>query len=178
MNETSVIMEAGVGSAAETRAREGKYLTFVLGDEEYGIDITRVKEIIGVMAVTHIPRTPPFIKGVINLRGKVIPVIDLRLKFGMPEISHTRETVFIVVEVSGALVGIVVDTVREVLNIHGTDIEPSPQFGSRLNTDFILGMGKVQGKVKILLDIEKALTAEDTAILAGMMREETELVAA
>lgn len=178
MKDSSVITDAGAGSAAQTRAMEGKYLTFVLGDEEYGIDITRVKEIIGVMAVTHIPKTPPYIKGVINLRGKVIPVIDLRLKFAMPEISHTRETVFIVVEVSGALVGIVVDTVREVLNIHGADIEPAPQFGSRLNTDFILGMGKVQGKVKILLDIEKALSAEDTAILASMMAEETELVAA
>ena len=150
----------------------------MLGDEEYGIDITKVKEIIGVMSVTHIPRTPPYVKGVINLRGKVIPVVDLRLKFGMPEIPHTRETVFIVVEVSGALVGIVVDTVREVLNIHGEEIEPAPQFGARLNTEFILGMGKVQGKVKILLDIEKALSAEDTAILASMMWEEGELAAA
>ena len=178
MKETSAIMEADVGSAAEARAVEGKYLTFVLGDEEYGIDITRVKEIIGVMAVMRISGTPPYIKGVINLRGNVIPVIDLRLKFAMPEISHTRETVFIVVEVSGALVGIVVDTVREALNIHGADIEPSPRFGSRLNTDFILGMGKAQGKVKILLDIEKALSAEDTAFLASMMKEETGLIAA
>jgi purine-binding chemotaxis protein CheW len=166
----SVVGEVDVKSTERARGREGKYLTFVLGDEEYGIDITKVKEIIGVMDITHIPRTPPFIKGVINLRGKVIPIIDLRLKFGMEELAHTRETVFIVVEVGGALVGIVVDTVREVLNIHEAEIEPPPQFGSRLNTEFILGMGKVQGKVKILLDIDRALTAEEASLLANMAK--------
>lgn len=164
----SVVSDAGVKSMEGAKRREGKYLTFVLGDEEYGIDITKVKEIIGVMAVTHIPRAPAFIKGVINLRGKVIPIVDLRLKFGMEEIPHTRETVFIVVEESGALMGVVVDTVREVLNILESEIEPPPQFGTRLNTEFILGMGKVQGKVKILLDIEKALSAEETALIASM----------
>lgn len=174
----AVVEMTGAGGAAAVHAMEGKYLTFVLGEEEYGIDITKVKEIIGVMEVTHIPRTPPFIKGVINLRGKVIPVMDLRLKFGMPELAYTNETVFIVVEVGGALIGIVVDTVREVLNIHEAEIEPPPQFGSKLDTAFILGMGKVQGKVKILLDIEKTITAEDTVILASMMKEEAELVAA
>ncbi|MBF0635193.1 MAG: purine-binding chemotaxis protein CheW [Nitrospinae bacterium] len=178
MNDSSNIMEAGAGNVAQARAREGKYLTFALGDEEYGIDITKVKEIIGVIGVTRIPRTPPFVKGVINLRGKVIPIIDLRLKFEMPEISHTRETVFIVVEVAGALLGVVVDTVREVLDIRGADIEPPPQFGRKLNTDFILGMGKVQGKVNILLDIQKTLSAEDARILAGIIRKETELLAA
>jgi purine-binding chemotaxis protein CheW len=174
----SVIGAAGAGGAGIVHAMEGKYLTFVLGEEEYGIDITKVKEIIGVMEVTHIPRTPPFIKGVINLRGKVIPVMDLRLKFGMPELAYTNETVFIVVEVGGALIGIVVDTVREVLNIHEAEIEPPPQFGSKLDTAFILGMGKVQGKVKILLDIDKTLSAEETAILAGMSKVKSELAAA
>jgi purine-binding chemotaxis protein CheW len=164
----SVVSDAGVKPLEGAKRREGKYLTFVLGDEEYGIDITKVKEIIGVMAVTHIPRAPAFIKGVINLRGKVIPIVDLRLKFGMEEIPHTRETVFIVVEDSGMLMGVVVDTVREVLNIQEAEIEPPPQFGTRLNTDFILGMGKVQGKVKILLDIDKALSAEETALIASM----------
>jgi len=154
-------------------AAEGKYLTFVLGGEEYGIDIVRVKEIIGVMGITHIPMAPDFVKGVINLRGKVIPVMDLRLKFGMPELPHTRETVFIVVEVNGGLVGTVVDTVREVLNIGGKDIEPPPQFGARLDTSFILGMGKAQGKVKILLDIERALTAEEKVILSDLLKDET-----
>ena len=164
----SAVSDVGAKPVERAKGREGKYLTFVLGDEEYGIDITKVKEIIGVMAVTHIPRTPAFITGVINLRGKVIPIVDLRLKFGMEEIPHTRETVFIVVEESGMLMGIVVDTVREVLNIHEAEIEPPPQFGTRLNTEFILGMGKVQGKVKILLDIDKALSAEETALIASM----------
>ncbi len=164
----SVVSDVGVKPVESAKGREGKYLTFVLGDEEYGIDITKVKEIIGVMGVTHIPRTPAFIKGVINLRGKVIPIVDLRLKFGMEEIPHTRETVFIVVEEMGMLMGVVVDTVREVLNIHEAEIEPPPQFGTRLNTEFILGMGKVQGKVKILLDIDKALSAEETALIASM----------
>lgn len=166
----SAVGEVSAKPVEGARGREGKYLTFVLGDEEYGIDITKVKEIIGVMGVTHIPRTPAFIKGVINLRGKVIPIVDLRLKFGMEEIPHTRETVFIVVEESGMLMGVVVDTVREVLNIHEAEIEPPPQFGTKLNTEFILGMGKVQGKVKILLDIDKALSAEETALIANMAK--------
>lgn len=164
----SVVGDVGAKTLEAAKRREGKYLTFVLGDEEYGIDITKVKEIISVMAVTHIPRAPAFIKGVINLRGKVIPIVDLRLKFGMEEIPHTRETVFIVVEETGMLMGVVVDTVREVLNIQESEIEPPPQFGSRLNTEFILGMGKVQGKVKILLDIGKALSAEETALIASI----------
>ncbi|MBI4667517.1 MAG: chemotaxis protein CheW [Nitrospinae bacterium] len=168
----AVTAETGVKPGQQGRGKEGKYLTFVLGEEEYGLDITKVKEIIGVMEITHIPRTPPFIKGVINLRGKVIPVIDLRLKFGMEEAEYTRETVFIVVEESGILMGIVVDTVREVLDIHEADIEPPPQFGTRLNTDFILGMGKIQGKVKILLDIEKVLSAEEAAMLTGLAKED------
>lgn len=148
----------------------GKYLTFILGDEEYGLDITKVKEIMGAMEITHLPRIPPFIKGVINLRGKIIPIIDLRLKFRMPEVDHTRETCFIVVEVGQAMMGIVVDTVREVLDIPEGDIEPAPVFGSRINADFILGMGKVQGKVKILLDIEKVLIGEE-AELVTMLSE-------
>jgi purine-binding chemotaxis protein CheW len=164
----SVASDVGAKFIEGAKGREGKYLTFVLGDEEYGIDITKVKELISVMAVTHIPRAPAFIKGVINLRGKVIPLVDLRLKFGMEEIPHSRETVFIVVEDGGMLMGVVVDTVREVLNILESEIEPPPQFGSRLNTEFILGMGKVQGKVKILLDIGKALSAEETALIASM----------
>lgn len=166
----SVVSDVDVTHMERAKCGEGKYLTFVLGEEEYGIDITKVKEIIGVMGVTHIPRTPPFIKGVINLRGKVIPIVDLRLKFGMNEIPHTRETVFIVVEESGMLMGVVVDTVREVVNIHEAEIEPPPQFGAALNTEFILGMGKVQGKVKILLDIDRALSAEDVALIANVTK--------
>ncbi len=148
----------------------GKYLTFVLFKEEYGLEILKVREIIGVMAITPVPQTPDFIKGVINLRGKVIPVVDLRLKFGMPETDYTKETCIIVVDVEGLLMGIVVDTVSEVLDIAEANIEPPPTFGSKVRTDFILGMGKFKEKVKILLDIDKILSAEEVAIIeqAGM----------
>ncbi len=149
--------------------REGKYLTFSLAKEEYGIGILKVKEIIGMMPITTVPRTPPFIKGVINLRGKVIPVVDLRLKFGIEEMGYTERTCIIVVEIASQagsiLTGIVVDSVSEVLNIKGADIEETPNFGAKLDTDYILGMAKITGGVKILLDIDKVLSAEEITIL-------------
>jgi len=150
-------------------SREGKYLTFALADEEYGISILKVKEIIGMMPVTSVPQTPGFVKGVINLRGKVIPVVDLRLKFGMDEIEYTERTCIIVVEIMGAsgaiLMGIVVDSVSEVLNIKGDDIEDAPTFGASLDTDYISGMAKIEGDVKILLDIDRVLSAEEIVAL-------------
>ena len=145
---------------------EGKYLTFFLSNEEYGLEILKVREIISVMEITSVPQTPDFIKGVINLRGKVIPVVDLRLKFGMTEIEYTKETCTIVVDVQGLQMGIVVDTVSEVLDIAESDIEPPPAFGSTIKTDFILGMGKVKGEIKILLSIEKILSAQEFATVA------------
>ena len=141
--------------------REGKYLTFSLAGEEYGIGILKVREIIGMMSITPVPQTPDFVKGVVNLRGKVIPVIDLRLRFGLDATAYTERTCIIVVEIqgdSGAVpMGIVVDAVSEVLNIRGADIENTPTFGVKLNTDFILGMAKTDGGVKILLDIDRVL---------------------
>jgi purine-binding chemotaxis protein CheW len=120
-----------------------------------------VKEIIGMMSITSMPRTPDFIKGVINLRGKVIPVVDLRARFGMAVMEYSERTCIIVVEMTGAegsvSLGIVVDSVSEVLNIRTADIEDTPTFGVKLNTDFILGMAKMSGGVKILLDIDKVL---------------------
>jgi len=145
----------------------GKYLTFTLDEEEYGIGILKVKEIIGMMEITSVPRTPQFIKGVINLRGKVIPIIDLRLKFGMGEIPYTDRTCIIVVEIDSEkgtiLIGIVVDAVSEVLNIQEGEIEETPAFGTQLNTDYILGMAKTEGGVKILLNIDKVLSIEEIA---------------
>jgi len=145
--------------------KEGKYLTFTLAGEEYGISILKVKEIIGLMAITMVPQTPNFVKGVINLRGKVIPVFDLRLKFGMPAMEYTERTCIIVVEIRAAansiLIGIVVDSVSEVLNIKASDIEETPSFGSQLQTDYILGMAKAGEGIKILLDIDRVLRAEE-----------------
>ncbi len=149
--------------------KTGKYLTFSLKEEEYGIGILKVKEIIGMMPVTSVPRTPDFVKGVINLRGKVIPVVDLRLKFAMESISYTDRTCIIVVEIDSdaatVLIGIVVDAVSEVLNIKESDVEETPTFGTSLNTDYILGMAKMEGGVKILLDIDKVLSQEEVTQL-------------
>ncbi len=145
--------------------REGKYLTFALGPEEYGLEILKVREIMGIMEITAVPQTPEYVKGVINLRGKVIPVIDLRAKFGMETTETTDQTCIIVVEITqqdqGFNTGIVVDRVQEVLDIAGDDIEDTPQFGSDVATDFILGMGKIGDAVKILLDIDKVLAGDD-----------------
>ncbi len=145
--------------------KEGKYLTFALGHEEYGLEILKVREIFGYMNITAVPQTPPHVKGVINLRGQVIPVIDLRSKFGMEEVEVTEQTCIIVVEITQGSrnfqTGIVVDHVSEVLDIAESDIEDAPQFGSSVNTDFILGMGKIGETVKILLDIDKVLGGED-----------------
>ncbi len=149
--------------------REGKYLTFSLANEEYGIGILKIKEIIGMMPITTVPQTPLFVKGVINLRGKVIPVIDLRLRFDMEGIDYSERTCIIVVEIQGktgtVLIGIVVDSVSEVLNIKEEDIEDTPAFGTRLDTEFIMGMAKLDGGVKILLDIDRVLHAEDITAL-------------
>jgi purine-binding chemotaxis protein CheW len=141
--------------------KEGKYLTFALAQEEYGLEILKVREIIGYIDVTAVPQTPHYVKGVINLRGQVIPVIDLRTKFGMETTEVTDETCIIVVEIAQAdrtfSTGIIVDRVQEVLDIAGQNIEEPPQFGASVNTDFILGMGKVGDSVKILLDIDRVL---------------------
>lgn len=145
--------------------KEGKYLTFALAHEEYGLEILKVREIIGYMEITAIPQTPHHVKGVINLRGQVIPVVDLRAKFAMDPTDVTEETCIIVVEITqrdrNFQTGIVVDHVQEVLDIAGDDIEDAPQFDSSVNTDFILGMGKVADTVKILLDINKVLADDN-----------------
>ena len=146
--------------------KAGKYLTFVLAQEEYGLEILKVREIIGMMDITAVPRTPQCVKGVINLRGKVIPVVDLRLKFGMPVAEQTAETCIIVVYVGDVEMGILVDKVSEVLDIPGEEIEEAPSFGVNVDTAFILGIGKAGGRVTILLDIGLVLTKEDVEVIA------------
>ena len=151
--------------------KAGKYLTFALGKEQYGLEILKVREIIGYMEITAVPQTPHYVRGVINLRGQVIPVIDLRSKFGMDTADITEQTCIIVCEIQSgsrsSSIGTIVDNVEEVLDIAGGDIEESPQFGSTVDTDFILGMGKVGETVKILLDIDKVLAGDDFGNLAG-----------
>jgi purine-binding chemotaxis protein CheW len=151
----------------EILKKDGKYLTFSLGAEEYGLEILKVREIIGYIEVTAVPQTPHHVKGVINLRGQVIPVVDLRAKFGMETAEVTEQSCIIVVEIVQSSrtcsMGIIVDRVQEVLDIIGDNIEDAPQFGASVNTDFILGMGKVDNTVKILLDIDKVLAGDDLA---------------
>ena len=166
MAELTKVMDQAVKASAQ---KEGKYLTFTLAGEEYGISILKVKEIIGMMPITSVPRTPDFVKGVINLRGKVIPVVDLRLKFGMEKMDYTDRTCIIVVEIQSqtgtVIIGIVVDAVSEVLNIKEELIEETPTFGARMDTDYILGMAKMEGGVKILLNIDHVLRKEEVSFL-------------
>ena len=166
MTNLTETMDKAVKAMAD---REGKYLTFTLAEEEYGIGILKIKEIIGMMRITTVPQTPEFVKGVINLRGKVIPVIDLRLRFGMKEMGYTDRTCIVVVEIEGTsdtvMIGVVVDSVSEVLNLKGEEIEEAPTFGTKLNIDYILGMAKMEGGVKVLLDIDRVLKQDEVALL-------------
>jgi purine-binding chemotaxis protein CheW len=151
---------------ARSDARAGKYLTFQLANEEFGVRVLKVREIMGVQEITAVPQTPHHVKGVINLRGKVIPVIDLRLKFGLPAVEYTHRTCIIVAQIAGEhssaiLMGVVVDGVSEVLTLAGPEIEDTPDFGEDIGSEYLLGMAKVKGKVKILLDIDRILSAHD-----------------
>jgi len=154
---------ATVPRAAGSRA--GKYLTFRLGKEEFGIQVTHVREIMAVQDITAVPGTPPHLKGVINLRGKIVPVVDLRIKFTFPEVPFTQTTCIVVVQVEQegeqAMIGLIVDGVCEVLNIAASDIEDAPDFGEGVDTPFVLGIAKVKGTVKILLKIEDVLTLKE-----------------
>ncbi len=151
----------------EAGVQGGKFLSFYLADEEYGLEILKVHEIIGMLPITRVPRTPDFIRGVINLRGKVIPIVDLRQKFGMPS-SERADACIIVVQVRGVSIGIMVDRVSEVLNIATGDIEATPSFGSEIDTEYLLGLAKAEGRVRLLLDIERVLTSQDIVDLSAV----------
>ncbi len=153
----------------------GKYLTFILAKEEYGITILKVREIIKLLEITSIPKTPGYIKGVINLRGKIIPIMDLRLKFGLEEKEYTERTCIIVVEVTlndtRRLMGLIVDTVSEVANLATDQIEPPPEYGNLNNQGFLIGVGKVKERVILLLDIEQILSREESILIKEMKME-------
>ncbi|MCP4704816.1 MAG: chemotaxis protein CheW [candidate division Zixibacteria bacterium] len=167
-------IESGSAESAVVEDRAGKYLTFRLDNEEYGLEILKVREIIGLMDITSVPKTPEYVRGIINLRGSVIPVLDLKKKFDMGAIEDTEETCVIVVEVTLAenkvMMGIIVDAVSEVLEIKENEIENAPAFGTNVNTQFILGIGKVKDEVKILLDIDEVLTASDIAMMEDLAK--------
>lgn len=156
-----------------TDSRAGKYLTFHLGKEEFGIQVRHVREIMGVQDITAVPGTPPHLKGVINLRGKIIPVVDLRLKFQFPEAPFTETTCIVVVQVEQegeqTMIGLIVDGVSEVLNLGAVDIEDAPNFGEGVDMPFVLGIAKCKGSVKILLKIEDVLTLKELRGLESVL---------
>ena len=161
----SVLTQNPIAAGVPVDVRSGKYLTFALSNEEFGIRVLKVREIMGLQEITAVPQTPAHVKGVINLRGRVVPVIDLRLKFGLPQAEYSQRTCIIVTQVQGEsgplMMGIVVDGVSEVLNLSDQEIEDTPDFGEDIGNRYLLGMAKVKGKVKILLDIDKVLSAQD-----------------
>ena len=148
-------------------ADSNQFLTFTLGEEEYGIEILKVQEIKGYSSISAIPRAPAYVKGVMNLRGTIVPIIDLRIKFGLPPTEYDKLTVIIVVMVEGRASGMVVDAVSDVLNIPENEIQPTPEFSSQTNTDFISGMGKSGEKLIILLDINKVVGIDEIKKLAS-----------
>lgn len=160
MNQTK-IQETNLALEEETDAQEDKFLTFPLASEEYGIDIRHVTEIIGIQNITYLPDAPPYVKGVINLRGKVIPVIDVRLRFAMEERDYDDRTCVVVVNFEDSSVGLIVDSVSEVIEIPKTNIEPSPNIRNGKASDFISGLGKVAEEVKILLNIQSLIYSSD-----------------
>lgn len=157
-----------------------KLLTFSLGSEGYGISILKVKEIIGMMDITPVPRTPEFIKGVLNLRGKIIPVMDLRVKFGMESQEYDERTCIIVVEIAikgiQKLLGVVVDTVSEVVTVSGDQIEPPPEYGNKVEHNSILGIGKIKDRVVIILDIDEIFICEDVIKMLNNTTKEASYV--
>lgn len=155
-------MSTATSSPADSRA--GKYLTFFLSNEEYGLEILKVSEIIGMQPITRVPRVPEFVRGVINLRGKVIPITDLRVKFDMP-IEEGRDEVIIVVQMRGVQTGLVVDRVSEVVAIADHEVEDAPAFGAGIRTEFLLGIGKTGGRVKLLVDIDRVLESTEVAAI-------------
>lgn len=171
MNTHDAPREAAV--ATPVAASGGKYLTFRLAGEEFGLPIMKVQEIIGLMPVTRVPRLPAYVRGVINLRGRIHPTVDLRLKFGLPATADTERTCIIVVEVAterGQVnMGVIVDEVAEVLDIADAEIDGTPEFGASVSTEFILGLAVVKGDVKMLLDIERILTAKEIGELASVV---------
>lgn len=175
MESTAVVLDRGSAAVADKGDdRGGKYLVFHLGREEFGIRVLKVREIMGIQDITAVPHTPAHVKGVINLRGKVIPVVDLRLKFGMPPEEYNPRTCIIVVQIKSdagpIMMGIVVDGVAEVLNLALADIEDTPDFGDGTATPYLLGMAKVKGKVKILLEIDQVLATVDLHALHALVQ--------
>ncbi len=171
--QTAVATPAAPPALHNKLTRAGKYLVFHLGLEEFGTEVLKVREIMGLQDITGVPQVPPYVKGVINLRGKVIPVVDLRLKFGLPPEEYTPRTCIVVVRIEQEgeflMIGMIVDGVVEVLSLTEADIEDTPDFGTGVVTPFLKGMAKIKGKVKILLDIDQVLSTGELNGLGALL---------
>jgi purine-binding chemotaxis protein CheW len=161
---------AGVGSEAAGKAAQ--YLTFILGNEEYGVDILRVQEIRGWHQVTRVPNAPAFMLGVLNLRGTIVPIIDMRMRFNLAKVEYNPVTVIIVLSVETEhgrhVFGVVVDSVSDVLDVMPNDVKPTPDFGTAMNTEFISGLATVSERMVMLLDIDRLLRADELSVLADV----------
>lgn len=155
------------------QARKERYLTFFLGDEQYGIAIDRIKEIIAIMKVTYVPKTPPYIRGVINLRGSIIPVVDTRLRFGMEPKEADMHTTIVIVEVEKVNIGFIVDRVEEVASIDSAHLSEPPKFGSHIDTDFICAMAQIEENVVMILDVLKLFEADELVSLEEIQKTQT-----
>ena len=166
---SQTLIEPKVGAVAAGHGLAGKYLTFTLQGESYGIEVLKVREIIRQIAITAVPQMPAHVRGVINLRGKIIPVMDLRLRFGFPTVTSTEQSCIVVVQVKAAdnriaPMGFIVDGVEEVLNVNAADIEETPNFGGQIATDYIFGMAKIRDQVKTLLDIDRIVAVAGSPV--------------
>jgi purine-binding chemotaxis protein CheW len=164
--------------SVSTTTNIDQYLSFILSDEVFAIDISQVREVLDYTSVTKVPQTPDFMRGVINLRGGVVPVIDMRLKFGMTETQQTVNTCIIIVEVKIAdesvILGALTDSVQEVFDLPSEEIEPAPKIGTQLNTEFLRGMGKKEDEFVLILNIDKVFSAEELTLVQGVGEEGTE----
>ena len=177
MSGTEALPQArsnGTRDHAALKEMDQEFLTFTLGDEEYGVDILKVQEIRGYDTVTKIPDAPDFIKGVINLRGTIVPVVDLRIKFRLGKAEYNAFTVMIILNIEKRVVGMVVDSVSDVMHLSTEQIRPAPEFGGVMDTRFITGLGTLDDRMLILVDIEKLLRSQDMALLPAVVDSVTQ----
>jgi purine-binding chemotaxis protein CheW len=164
MNQAATQAGASAGANMHANTRANEFLSFTLGKEEYGIEILKVQEIRGYEAVTAIANSPPFIKGVVNLRGVIVPIVDLRIKFALGDVTYDEVTVVIILNVSDRVIGIVVDSVSDVISLPTESIRPAPEFAAALDTGYIMGLGTIEQRMLILMHIEKLMAGADMAL--------------
>ena len=165
MSQPQASQEKPAVAAAAANQTANEFLTFILGSEEYGLEILKVQEIRGYDAITHIANAPAFIKGIVNLRGIIVPIIDMRIKFNLGKVEYNEFTVVIILNVASRVMGIVVDGVSDVITLSSEQVKPAPDFAAHLDTDYIIGLGTVDERMLILMDIEKLMSSKDMGLI-------------